>query len=236
MIKQSLVFLCLLIASIYSIPDGYYRHEHGKFTCPFHLYSKSHNHNHNQNWHHAQRNLLITFFEITTLTQLIGCAWSPLPNHKRVEYIRDRSKLPQNSLQSTDLPTSFSWDNINGNSLVTPVNNQFQPNACGSCWAVAGMGALSDRIKIDNYKNTGYFMTDVNLSPQYLLDCCMDDSGSDVTCGSCNGGSSELAYKLVAETGISDSSCSPYLGVEPSHWGEVSCTDYECRTCNRYLI
>lgn len=142
-------------------------------------------------------------------------------------------------MKSSELPSAFSWDNVNGNSLVTPVNNQFQPNACGSCWAVAGTGALSDRIKIDYYNsNNNAIATDVNLSPQYLLDCCIEGSSGtdDIECGSCNGGSTELAYRLIAKTGISDSSCSPYQGIEVSHWGEVTCDNYQCRTCNRYVI
>jgi len=182
--------------------------------------------------------LLVLVFAVTNarrhlpegFTYYGGCAWSPMKGYKHEEQIY--KPLPYESKEIlSNIPTNFSWNNINGNSLITPVRNQFQPNPCGSCWAIAATGALSDRYKITQYQMTNLIVTDIHFSPQYLLDCCMDGS-SDVECGSCNGGSSYLSYQLMSQTGISDESCNPYIGMEPSNWNELSCDAHLCHTCN----
>jgi len=117
--------------------------------------------------------------------------------------------------------------------LVTPPRNQFVPSPCGSCWAHAATGALSDRIKLNTYYSKGGVPWDVNLAPQYLLDCGMYGA-SNINAGSCYGGSALLGYALIKETGISDESCDPYIGSSPSHFSEVTCDQMMCRTCNRF--
>ena len=66
------------------------------------------------------------------------------------------------------------------------------------------------------------------------MDVCAEDSGLDINCGSCNGGSSGSLFEALHKTGISDESCSPYLGITTSHWGELGYEVYMCRTCNRF--
>ena len=100
--------------------------------------------------------------------------------------------------------------------------------------AVASTGSISDRLRIDEYKKTGKLGTPINLSPQFGLDVCAEGSGLDINCGSCNGGSAPLLFEALHKTGISDESCSPYLGITTSHWGELGYEVYLCRTCNRF--
>ena len=68
------------------------------------------------------------------------------------------------------LPLSFDWRNISGTSYVTAITNQFVPAWCGSCWAQATVAVLSDRLKIGRIRR-GNIGADIQLSPQYLLDC-----------------------------------------------------------------
>ncbi|XP_018567776.1 cathepsin B-like [Anoplophora glabripennis] len=64
--------------------------------------------------------------------------------------------------------------------------------ACGSCWAVAAVGAMSDRICIHSNGEKK-----VSVSGQDLLACCS-------TCGNgCSGGLLESSWKYWVESGIS---------------------------------
>lgn len=100
-----------------------------------------------------------------------------------------------------------------------------QPSPCGSCWAFAATGALSDRVKIA----TKARLPDFSLSPQALLDCAAPHAGS------CNGGSHTLAYEWAAEPpGLPDETCLPYRGMDHSNWGESPCADRLCRRCDRF--
>eukprot|EP01084_Bolivina_argentea_P292674 503218_1 len=161
-----------------------------------------------------------------------GCSWAKRPGFKSNEYIRNTP--PYIKLPTATLPANFSWDSQNGLSLVTHVRNQGLPYNCGSCWAVSSVGALSDRLRIDNYRKTKTLGTPIDLSVQFALDICAENSGLDINCGSCNGGSSGLLYEALSKTGISDESCNPYLGITTSHWGESGYEKYLCRTCNRF--
>ena len=120
------------------------------------------------------------------------------------------------------LPDSLDWRNVSGTSYTGKVSNQMLPSPCGSCWAFASSGALADRVSIA----TGGLHFDV--SPQGLLDCAAPDAGS------CNGGSHELAYAFAHTTGLTDSSCLPYRGMDHSNWGEVACRERMCRNCDRF--
>ena len=74
------------------------------------------------------------------------------------------SAAPHTYLKMIDLPLSFDWRNINGTNLCTRTLNQKNPYVCGSCWAEAVTGALSDRLMIA----TGG-RTNVQISSQVLL-------------------------------------------------------------------
>ena len=127
----------------------------------------------------------------------------------------------------TFVPAALDWRAVNGTAFTTRVGYQLIPSPCGSCWAFAATGALSDRIKIA----TGGLLPDVNLSPQALLDC---GASATPSTGSCNGGNPKLAYEFMANTGITDETCSPYQGVDNTNWAEIKCADRMCRRCDRF--
>ena len=127
----------------------------------------------------------------------------------------------------TYVPAALDWRAVNGTAFTTRVGYQLIPSPCGSCWAFAATGALSDRIKIA----TGGLLPDVTLSPQALLDC---GASATPSTGSCNGGNPTLAYEFMANTGITDETCSPYQGVDNTNWAEVPCADRMCRRCDRF--
>lgn len=137
----------------------------------------------------------------------------PLPSHVL-------SKTPE----SAGLPSHFNWQDT---VTLSPPTNQFLPSPCGSCWAHAVTGALTDRIIIAQRKAKKLTPV-VPLSPQVLLDC------QDKRLGSCYGGSSVGAYAFIKDYGITDLTCSPYMGVDANYWGESSCSEIMCRQCDRY--
>ena len=125
------------------------------------------------------------------------------------------------------IPKSIDYRWVNGTSFTSPVGYQMLPSQCGSCWAFAATGALSDRVRIA----TGGHLP-ISLSVQALLDC-----GAKATppTGSCNGGSPTLAYEFASHApGLPDETCLPYKGVDYSNWGEVPCADRLCRRCDRF--
>ncbi|KAH7474720.1 hypothetical protein PRIC1_013153 [Phytophthora ramorum] len=100
------------------------------------------------------------------------------------------------------------------------------PRTCGSCWAFATVSALSDRIRIANFKKTGRLDAEVLLSPQVLLDCGMRSFGS------CYGGDPRYAHKWIYENGIVDWTCNPYIASHPSWMGGGDCGATQCHMCN----
>jgi cathepsin X len=132
------------------------------------------------------------------------------------------TKMPHEYLKTTDLPTDFDWKYVNGTVYVTRVGNQLQPKPCGSCWAHASTGALSDRFKIANKAS----VPDINLSPQVLLNC-----GPAEGFGSCSGGDHVAAYKFIHDNGIADETCTAYESVDQTNWAELPCKERMCRTC-----
>jgi len=127
---------------------------------------------------------------------------------------------PSQWVDPSALPAAFDWRN---EISVSPVRTQFLPQWCGSCWAMAVTSALADRVMVMRSRQ-GTAGAPISLSPQVLLDCGWTDK--DV--GSCNGGSWELAHQFIAETGITEDSCSPYIGADRGclHGARM------CMTCN----
>jgi len=121
------------------------------------------------------------------------------------------------------MPKALDWRLVNGTVFTTRVGYQLLPYPCGSCWAFASSGALSDRVKIA----TAGRLPDFNLAVQGLLNCGQK-------AGSCNGGNPALAYEFMAETGLTEETCMPYMGVDNSNWGESDCADRMCRRCDRF--
>lgn len=87
------------------------------------------------------------------------------------------SPLPSEYLIESDLPENWDWRNVNGSNYAGRVLNQKNPHVCGSCWAQAATGALTDRYII---ATDGKFQA--TLAPQNLL-----NFNKWITGGSCNG-------------------------------------------------
>lgn len=125
---------------------------------------------------------------------------------------------PHEYLDINSLPRSFDWRNINGTNYCSKVLTQQNPNVCGSCWAEAATGALTDRYLIATNRKLN-----IQLAPQQLLNFNARISG-----GSCNGGSNLKAYEFIHKYGISDDSCAPFVGLNWLRGFEVaSMTDVE---------
>uniref|UniRef100_A0A7S1Z433 Peptidase C1A papain C-terminal domain-containing protein n=1 Tax=Trieres chinensis TaxID=1514140 RepID=A0A7S1Z433_TRICV len=153
------------------------------------------------------------------------------------------SPLPKTYLADSEIPSSFSWANLGGKSLLTSMLNQHIPQYCGSCWAHSALSSLADRIKIDRIirksdgsakeKRTPGVGPDINLSIQFLLNC-----GSDIA-GSCHGGSATGAYEFIKRWGyVPFETCMPYIACskdsEEGFCPEVDTTCKPiniCRTC-----
>ena len=100
-----------------------------------------------------------------------------MPDH--VGHEEDYSlPLPHTYIDADELPSTFSWADVNGTSFVTKNLNQHIPQYCGSCWAHGTMSALADRIKIARNAQG----VEINLSVQHVLNC-----GGHLA-GSCHGG------------------------------------------------
>ncbi len=168
------------------------------------------------------------------ISVLIFCSWAaadtaaeygscykelsgPLPSHIV-------TTPPHKRLDFDVIPESFDWRNVNNTYFVTQVTNQFLPSPCGCCWALAAVGSLTDRMIIATKAKVPI----VPLSPQVLLDC------TDPDLGTCKGGSALGAYKFIYKNGITDITCSPFMGVDDFYWAEQPCNETMCRTCDRF--
>lgn len=101
--------------------------------------------------------------------------------------------LPAFEGDGTPSPSTLIWSG----SCIHEVRDQ---KSCGSCWAFATAGMLSDRCCIDSKKDHGW------LSPQELVDC---DTKKDQGCG---GGWPEWALEYVVEVkGLVHEGCFPYV-------------------------
>jgi hypothetical protein len=75
-----------------------------------------------------------------------------------------KSPQPHTYLDTADLPANFDWRNVNGTNYGSKVLTQQNPAVCGSCWAEAATGALSDRYTIATQGRLR-----MNLAPQQLI-------------------------------------------------------------------
>ena len=148
-----------------------------------------------------------------------------------------RSPLPHTYLRAEDLPAAFDWRNasltVGGptNNYCNRVLTQQLPWVCGSCWAEAATGALSDRYTIA----TGGALR-VALAPQMLL-----NFNPSLTGGSCMGGSDLDAYSFMHKYGgIVDDTCAPFQGANYAsntfEFADIATEDniqrHSCRYCS----
>jgi len=160
------------------------------------------------------RSILLRFAVVIALASLVSiakacrCYVEPeVPVQPRII-----SKRPHEYLKNSDLPVAFDWRNVNGTNYCSRVMTQQNPHVCGSCWAEAATGALSDRYAIA----TGNKLR-VQLAPQQLLNFNARTSG-----GSCNGGSDYKAYEFMHTYGIADDTCAPFVGLNWYHGFDVA--------------
>ncbi|CAE8672832.1 unnamed protein product [Polarella glacialis] len=124
------------------------------------------------------------------------------------------SPRPQDTLAAKDLPKSWDWRNVSGQSYVTSMTNEHAPTYCGSCWAQGVASALSDRLSVQQKGS----WPKVALAPQVLLNC--------VAGGSCKGGDPAGAYSYMHRNGIVDQTCQLYQG------RKLQCSGHGvCETC-----
>ena len=124
----------------------------------------------------------------------------------------ERSPRPHTYVRSKDLPLNFDWRSVNGTNYASHVITQQSPNVCGSCWAEAATGALSDRYIIATQGKLR-----AQLSVQQLL-----NFGSKITGGTCNGGDDLKAYDFIHKYGISDDTCAPFVGLDMARGFQVN--------------
>ena len=74
------------------------------------------------------------------------------------------SKTIQQKQTLQQLPTYFSWKNVDGEDYTTPTKNQ---GPVGVCWAFAAIAALESTIEIEE----GCSKLNPDLSEQYLISC-----------------------------------------------------------------
>lgn len=124
------------------------------------------------------------------------------------------SPLPQDYIKDEDLPTSFSWANVNGTNFLTLARNQHIPQYCGSCWAFGTTSALSDRINILRASNNESIWPEINLAPQVLI----NEHGG----GTCDGGDAAGVYHYIKTKGIPDETCQAYQAKNRPHGEETN--------------
>ena len=105
-------------------------------------------------------------------------------------------------------PDEFSWKDYDGRDWTTPAKSQ---GYCGSCWAFAALSTLEGIINV----REECAELDLDLSEQYILSCLPES-------GSCWGGSTGEAFRLIMDTsaagnycnGVILESCFPYRGID----------------------
>eukprot|EP01113_Clastostelium_recurvatum_P000922 TRINITY_DN103_c0_g1_i2.p1 TRINITY_DN103_c0_g1~~TRINITY_DN103_c0_g1_i2.p1 ORF type:complete len:311 (-),score=64.96 TRINITY_DN103_c0_g1_i2:101-976(-) len=125
------------------------------------------------------------------------------------------SPLPHTYIAPSAVPAAWDWRDANGTNFCTVSRNQHIPQYCGSCWAMGSTSALSDRISIMRRNH----WPQIQISPQVLLNCG--------NAGTCNGGNPHSAYAWIAQHGIQDETCSPYLAADNPCNAEAI-----CKNCN----
>ena len=106
--------------------------------------------------------------------------------------------LPQDFVKEDHLPARFWWGDVDGVNYLSWNVNQHIPQYCGSCWAQASVGAMSDRINIMHKNIDRRF-----LSTQVLINCGVGDC--------VKGGDANVAYNWIYKNGLPEYACQNYI-------------------------
>ncbi|KRX04902.1 hypothetical protein PPERSA_06536 [Pseudocohnilembus persalinus] len=138
------------------------------------------------------------------------------PSQKEIK-TQVKSEIPLKA--KSELPTQFSWSDVDGVNYLTLTMNQANPSYCGAGWAFAATSALSDRIKIQRKAQ----WPDINIGVQQLLSCDTQNQG-------CFGGDDLQAYKWIYDNDIPDQTCSIYQA--QGYNQGLECSDFiMCGNC-----
>jgi len=133
-----------------------------------------------------------------------------------VEYSKITGPEPKDWVKDSDLPERFWWGDVDGVNYLSWTVNQHIPEYCGSCWAQAAVGAMSDRINIANHNLSRRF-----LSAQVLINCGVGDC--------LQGGDQNVAYEWIMKHGVPEYGCQNYIAQNPEH---ATCSGLQkCRNC-----
>eukprot|EP00933_Yihiella_yeosuensis_P066227 TRINITY_DN703_c0_g1_i1.p1 TRINITY_DN703_c0_g1~~TRINITY_DN703_c0_g1_i1.p1 ORF type:complete len:380 (+),score=78.01 TRINITY_DN703_c0_g1_i1:90-1229(+) len=126
----------------------------------------------------------------------LGKWWLPSKHEKQFHFANRSSSFLQ--MKTRSMKSSVDWRT----NLVSGKRAKEQ-GACGSCWAVAAVGALEMHAE----KSQG--QTPPELSFKNLVDCTPNPEhcGGD---GGCKGATAELAFEYVQQAGLADAST--YVG------------------------
>lgn len=139
-------------------------------------------------------------------------------NKKKTQLLEEVivSPQPKDYIKDDAVPQRFWWGDHDGVNYLSWTVNQHIPQYCGSCWAQGSLGAMSDRINIQN-KN----VPRVFLSPQVLINCAVG------TCAA--GGNASDVYAFAHKNGVPEYGCANYLAKDPEH---ADCTPIQvCEDC-----
>ncbi|CAA9996292.1 unnamed protein product [Nesidiocoris tenuis] len=129
-----------------------------------------------------------------------------------VKAMTNGRRLTMMSYSGTQIPEEFDarkqWPEC------PTISHLLDQGNCGSCWAVAGASAFSDRLCI---ASNGTFTTP--LSVEELLSCC-DECGDG-----CNGGDPASAWEYFVENGLSTGG---------DYDSKVGCLPYTIQPCEHH--
>ncbi|EFN53751.1 hypothetical protein CHLNCDRAFT_136354 [Chlorella variabilis] len=122
----------------------------------------------------------------------------------REEMFFNHQPAPQKSLE--ELPKEWSWNKVEGRSMLAPSWNQHIPQYCGSCWLHATTSMIQvrqvaavDRLKIVK----GGIGPDTMLARQVVLNCGAFHGYGE----GCNGGDVIDVVRYMKSYGLPDESC-----------------------------
>merc|ERR1739844_431775 len=121
-----------------------------------------------------------------------------LKDNKFLRGPRVSSPTPQDTIQSSELPESWDWRNVNGKNYLSWTVNQHIPKYCGSCWAQGTLSAIADRFIVADRKK----YANIAFAAQTIINCRAG--------GSCEGGNPAGVYEFMNKVGVPHVTCMNY--------------------------